>query len=103
MLFSQVRALAIRLLVDEFRLGIGAAGASLPQAVLFPPPTRGQREGAMTAPDGSLAGGFTGERRGQRGGGRGGGGEVDGRKSRTSRGNRICARLGVLSSLPLPR
>lgn len=34
---EQVRALAIRLLVDEFRLGIGAAGAPLARAVLLPP------------------------------------------------------------------
>ncbi|CAN0199001.1 unnamed protein product, partial [Ectocarpus sp. 8 AP-2014] len=34
----KVRALALRLLVDEFRVGIGAVGASLARAVLSPLP-----------------------------------------------------------------
>ncbi|CAM9096093.1 unnamed protein product [Ectocarpus sp. 6 AP-2014] len=35
---QKVRALALRLLVDEFRVGIGAVGASLARAVLSPSP-----------------------------------------------------------------
>ena len=57
---KQVRALAIRLLVDEFRLGIGAAGAPLARAVLLPPsdnPDADHTETARTVPSARIGGG----------------------------------------------
>lgn len=78
---EQVRALAIRLLVDEFRLGIGAAGAPLARAVLLPPsdnPDRHHTETARTVPSARIGGGGGGGGRDRTsGGGDGDGGLQD--------------------------
>ncbi|CAB1115099.1 unnamed protein product [Ectocarpus sp. CCAP 1310/34] len=51
----KVRALALRLLVDEFRVGVGAVGASLARAVLSPSPSADRSGSAVgtkrAAPD----------------------------------------------------
>eukprot|EP00752_Nemacystus_decipiens_P017248 g15452.t1 len=79
----KVRELAVRLLVDEFRLGIGAAGVSLARAVLLPPSTS-----AATVPSARSDGG--------RGRTAGGSGRGDGRLLDSGGGSGATVLLGEL-------
>lgn len=64
----QVRALALSLLVDEVRLGIGASGASLARTALALPSAPGNARRAPDASSGERAGGGSGGSGGSDGG-----------------------------------